>query len=288
MKIYSLIVCYNPDIYNLNKICKSLLDANTFVVLVDNTINTYINDLSNKLGVKLITNNDNFGIAKAQNIGIEFALNDGADVIVFFDQDSLIEKDFIENLTAPLKSDIPMVVSPVFHDRDKGFAYPSYKINKFGLMYVIKSRNEIYDVDMIISSGSATTKVVFDIVGLMDESYYIDYVDTEWCLRCRANKIPIKVVPSAKMIHAIGEKSYNLGFMRVFVHSPIRTYYKVRNSFIFSMNENVPFLMGVKEIFSALLQNFIVIFITKENSSYFKNFYLGIIDGLLGIKGKKK
>jgi len=288
MKIYCIIVCYNPDLVNLAKICGAVLSANVTIIIVDNTERSYIKEFSESTGIELIALNSNVGIAKAQNIGIKKAFEYGAEAIVFFDQDSEIENGFIENLTAPLELNVPMVVTPVFHDRDKGFPYPSYRMNSKGLLYVIESSNEIYDIDMIISSGSAATKPVFDIAGLMDEDYFIDYVDTEWCLRCRAHNIPIKAVPSATMVHAIGEKSVNLGFMRVFVHSPIRSYYKVRNSFIFFKNRNVPFLMGVKEIISALVQNFMAIFIADKKSIYIKNYFQGIRDGVLGRKGKKK
>lgn len=287
MKISCIIVCYNPDLVNLAEICKASVSAGANVILIDNTESSYMKDFLVPFDFDLIALNENVGIAKAQNIGINKALENGADAIVFFDQDSEIEDGFIEQLTAPLKHNEPMVVSPVFYAKE-GFRYPSYKMRSNGLLYAIEESDEIHDVDMIISSGSAATKPVFEIAGLMNEDYFIDFVDNEWCLRCRAKNIPIKVVPSATMIHTIGEKSVDFGFMRVFIHSPIRSYYKVRNSFLFFKNKNVPFLMGLKEIVSALLHNFMAIFIADKKSTYIKNYFRGIYDGILGRKGKKK
>jgi len=289
MIVYCVIVCYRPDLENLSRICTALLFSKTKVILVDNTEKSYINNFSKDLGVDLIILNENSGIAKAQNIGIKLAIEKGAEVIVFFDQDSIIENDFIPILLSPLKISQPMVVSPMFYDKEHGFRFPSYNLNKFGLLKEIdfKGNDDIYAVDVIISSGSAATKEVFDIVGLMNEDYFIDFVDTEWSLRCRYKVIPIIVNPQAKMIHTIGDKSINMYFMRLFVHNAIRSYYKVRNSFLFLRNENVPLLLGVKEIVSALVHNLLVILFVEEKNKYVMSYFSAVRDGLLNRKGKK-
>jgi rhamnosyltransferase len=290
MRIYCVIVCYKPDVINLNNICKALLINNVNVILVDNSEVCYIEEMSNCLGLELISLNENLGIAKAQNIGIRLAIENKAEIIAFFDQDSEIENDFIPNLIRPLKRNQPMVVSPVFFDRKYGFRFPSYKLNRFGLLKEIEnSPDEIpYDVDVIISSGSAATKEVFDIVGLMNEEYFIDFVDTEWSLRCKNKCIPIKVVPSAIMKHSIGDKSIDLKFMRIFIHSPLRSYYKVRNSFLFYRSRHIPFLLGMKEVVSALIHNFMTIFVVRHKGDYVKNYFQAVRDGLLGRVGKKQ
>jgi rhamnosyltransferase len=289
MNIYCVIVCYKPDLDNLFKICSALLFSKTKVILVDNTEDCYIKKISEDLDVYLISLNENCGIAKAQNIGIKLAIEKGAEIIVFFDQDSIIENDFIPVLTKPLKINQPMVVSPIFYDKEHGFRFPSYYLNKFGLLNKIdfKGNDAIYAVDVIISSGSAATTKVFDIVGLMNEDYFIDFVDTEWSLRCRSKGIPIIVNPQAKMIHAIGDKSINMYFIRLFVHSSLRSYYKVRNSFLFMRNENVPLLMGLKEIASALVHNLLVILFVEEKNKYAMSYFIAVRDGLLNRKGKK-
>jgi rhamnosyltransferase len=289
MKIYSVIVCYKPDVHNLERICKAILSCDTNVILVDNTENCYIENISNSLDVELIRLNENLGIAKAQNIGITLAIEKGAEIVVFFDQDSEIENDFIRKLTYKMGNNVPEVVSPVFYDKNIGFKFPSYRLNKFGLLKqfdVADDRTE-YEVDVVISSGSAVSKVTFDIVGLMNEDYFIDFVDTEWSLRCRAKGIPIRVIPSAIMKHSIGDKSIDLKILRIFIHSPVRSYYKVRNSFLFYRSKHVSFLMGLKEIVSALVHNFLTVFIVSDKWNYIKKYFQAIRDGLLGRVGKK-
>lgn len=282
-------MCYNPDVNTLLNICNILLSNFVKVILVDNTENNCNINLLNIKGVKLIYLNINIGISKAQNIGIKIALQEGAEVIVFFDQDSEIENDFLVNLFSPLKPDQPMVVSPFFIDKKTGFQFPCMKLNTLGLLKTIKNQNfeRPFIVDVVISSGSAATKKTFEIAGLMNEDYFIDFVDTEWCLRCKSKGIPIYVVPTAKMLHSIGDKSIDLFFLKLFIHSPVRSYYKVRNSFLFIRNNNVPLLMGVKEIISALIHNSLIILFVKDKKTYFKNYIIAIRDGLLGRTGKR-
>lgn len=289
MKIYSVIVCYKPDVHNLERICKAILSCDTNIILVDNTENCYIHNISNRLDVELISLNENLGIAKAQNIGISLAIEKGAEIVVFFDQDSEIENDFIRKLTYKMGNNVPEVVSPVFYDKNIGFKFPSYRLNKFGLLkqFDVVDDQTDYEVDVVISSGSAVSKATFDIVGLMNEDYFIDFVDTEWSLRCRAKGIPIRVIPSAIMKHSIGDKSIDLKFIRIFIHSPVRSYYKVRNSLLFYRSSHVPFLMGMKEIVSALIHNFLTIFVVRHKWDYVKNYFQAIRDGLLGRVGKK-
>ncbi|RTZ07236.1 glycosyltransferase family 2 protein [Flavobacterium sp. GSP27] len=289
MKIYSVIVCYKPDIPNLERICKAILSCDTNVILVDNTENCYIENISNSLDVELIRLNENLGIAKAQNIGITLAMEKGAEIVVFFDQDSEIENDFIRKLTNNMCNNVPEVFSPVFYDKNIGFKFPSYRLNKFGLLkqFDVISDLKNYEVDVVISSGSAVSKITFDIVGLMNEDYFIDFVDTEWCLRCRAKGIPIRVLPTAIMKHSIGDKSVDLKFTRIFIHSSLRSYYKVRNSFLFFRSKHVPFLMGLKEIVSALVHNFLTVFIVADKWDYLKKYIQAIKDGILGRVGKK-
>lgn len=286
MKVYSIIVCFNPDVDRLIKLCSDLICQKAKIVLVDNSFNSSLTGIVND-NIELIKLRDNLGIAKAQNIGIQFAIKQNADIFVFFDQDSEIENSFLQNLIAPLSQSTTLVTSPIFFDKSQGFRFPSYSLSKYGLLKKVVDTNGDYNIDVIISSGSATNRKTIELVGLMNEDYFIDFVDTEWSLRCKSKNVPIKVISNAKMIHAIGEKSIDLKLMRLFIHSPTRTYYKVRNSFLFLNNKNVPFLLGIKEIASALVHNFIIIFIVSNKVQYINNYFGAIVDGIKGKKGKK-
>lgn len=290
MNLFSIIVTYNPNLANLKKLVEKIISSNIEVILIDNTEISYIKGLEiidDRINV--ISNDDNLGIAKAQNIGIKKSLELGANAIIFFDQDSNINENFINNLTSILEKDKAMVFSPVFYDEEKGFMFPSMKINRFGLLASFYPKNHIepFQVDFVISSGMLITAPVFKRIGMMDENYFIDFVDIEWCLRCKKNNIPIFTIPNAIMLHTIGNKTINFFIFRVSVHTPIRTYYKVRNSFIFFKNKNVSIRLGLSRIIINMIHNFITCLIVKDKKIYFKHYFRAIVDGFMGVKGKK-
>lgn len=285
MSIYSIIVSYQPDIKTLKALCDNLSNYGSKVIVVDNSELSPIPDIENCSIIRLGTNK---GVAYAQNTGIRSALTAGAEVVVFFDQDSIIDSEFVKRLVKPIEDGKASVTGSVFFDALKGFEFPSYGLNRLGLPFKIFSagKTNIYPVDIIISSGSAMQASVFDAIGMMDEDFFIDYIDIEWCLRCKKNRIPIYIVPDAIMRHSIGEKSIDFGGFRGFVHSPVRSYYKVRNVFLLFRKPSVPFLYSFREILVVLLHHLLQLMLVNRKKSYFKYFWFSIRDGIKGVKGK--
>jgi len=289
MKIFSVIVCYNPDIINLSLLCQTLINNNSNVIIVDNTSISYINTNDCFSNCTFFRLGQNTGIAHAQNIGIKHAIESGAEAIALFDQDSKIENNFLSSLSDQLKVDEPKVVAPVFIDNVKGIEFPSYRLNKLGFPVKVYNEGRIlpYDVDFVISSGSVATTTTFIKGGLMDEDFFIDYVDTEWCIRCRNKKIPIQIVPGTIMTHSIGEKHINLLILSGFIHSPVRCYYQIRNSFLLLRKKDIPLCMALKEILSVAVHKAILIMFVKHKFDYLNMYYLAVIHGICGVVGKK-
>jgi len=287
MKLYAIIVCYKPDFVSLKLLCGHLANNSCNIIIVDNT-----EDGENKLfveGCTIISLNKNKGIAYAQNVGISQALKLGAEIIVFFDQDSKIGDDFLDNILAPVKLGIPMVVSPVAIDAKQNYEYPTFKLNRIGLLKKVYSKNNLepYPTDVVISSGLAATSQTFEIAGMMDVDFFIDFVDIEWSLRCRKNNVPILVVPKARMLHSVGEKSVNMGIIRGFIHNSTRSYYKLRNPFLLLRKKDVPKLMAFKEIVAAMVHQAILMPVVTNRREHFKNYFTSIWHGILGVIGKK-
>lgn len=288
MLIYSVIVCYKPDLSNLIALCESLSRNFSKVVIVDNTEDSYLSPSIDNSKYVLIELNENTGIAYAQNIGIEHALKNGAEVVVFFDQDSKIKEGFLTELVRPFEKCDVGITAPVLFDDAQNFEFPSLRLNSLGLLTRSYLENQIepYLIDVTISSGTAVTAEALRIAGVMDEDFFIDFVDTEWFLRCKKLGIPTKIVPQAMMRHSIGEKSINLYFIRIFIHSPIRCYYRIRNSFIFFKKEHVPVLLALKEVLSAIVHHLFLLFFVQSKKEYLRNYRDAIVDGLRGVTGK--
>lgn len=287
VNVYSIVVCYRPDLARLLNLCESLRRDGSTVILVDNTEQPYLRDRQMPSGCELITLGRNTGIAHAQNAGIAVATAGGADVVVFFDQDSTIEAGLLRTLIGPLKLGAPDIVAPLYRDDASEAELPSVRLSRFGMGRAVYSNGSLvpYPVDVVIASGTAATREVFEAAGILDEGLFIDFVDTEWCLRCRSKQIPIRVVPAAVMHHRIGSKSIDLGFATVFVHSPVRCYYQLRNCFHLFRKGHVPFLFALREMVSVFFGRALLLLFVGDRSTYAKAYLRALRDGMQGVTG---
>ena len=287
MKIYCVIVCYRPNVQQLFRVCERLRADGSTVVLVDNTEQPYLVERQLPEGCELITLGRNTGIAHAQNVGTATATAAGADVIAFLDQDSMIEPGFLSVLVSPLHVGTPDIVSPLYCDDASKVELPSVRVNRYGMTRAVRRGNSSgpYSVDIVISSGTAATKEVFEVAGTFDEGLFIDFVDTEWCLRCRSKQISIRVVPAAVMHHRIGSKSISLGVLTIFVHSPIRCYYQLRNCFLLFRKRHIPFLFALRETASVFLSRALLLLFVDQRSTYAKAYFRALRDGARGVTG---
>jgi rhamnosyltransferase len=284
---YCIIVCYRPDIARLIGLCDRALADGAKVILVDNTEAPYLDGGKLPDGCSLITLGFNSGIAHAQNVGVAGALAAGADMLLFFDQDSKVEPGLINSLVGSLSAGVPEIVSPLCVDDASNGAEPAERVNQWGFSTRIHHGEALarYPVDIVISSGTATTREVFDIAGTFDEMFFIDFVDTEWCLRCRSKNIPIYVVPTAVMRHTIGFGLVRVGPFTVVLHSSARCYYQIRNCFLLFRRSHVPRIWAVRQLLSVTLSRTLLLFFVKSPSSYLKSYLLAVRDGLKGIGG---
>jgi rhamnosyltransferase len=259
------------------------------VILVDNTELPYLLDQPRSSDCQLITLGRNTGIAHAQNVGVTSAIAAGAKVVVFFDQDSTITPGFLETLVSPLSVGKPDIVSPLYFDDTSNSALPSTKVSRHGVTSTVHHYDSLepYLVDVVISSGTAASVEVFEVAGLFDEDFFIDFVDTEWCLRCRSKMIPIRVIPAAVMKNRIGSSSVRIGLTTVFVHSPVRCYYQIRNCLLLFRKRHIPVLFAIRELVAVFYNRTLLLFIVDEKASYFRAYSCALIDGFRGVTGVK-
>jgi rhamnosyltransferase len=238
-------------------------------------------------GCSLITIGFNSGIAHAQNVGVTAARAVGADILMFFDQDSKVEPGLLKSLAGSLSAGIPEVVSPLCVDDASNSVEPPERVDRFGFSTRVHFPEalERYPVDVIISSGTAATREVFDLAGAFDETFFIDFVDAEWCLRCRSKNIPIYTIPTAVMRHSVGSGHVRVGPFIVPVHTSTRCYYQIRNCFLLFRRSHVPLIWASKQLLSVILSRILLLLFVRPRSSYLKWYLLAVRDGLRGRGG---
>jgi rhamnosyltransferase len=289
MEAYCIIVGYRPEVARLLDLCARVADDGVKVIVVDNSEVPTLDRGALPIGCTLITIGYNSGIAHAQNAGVEAALGAGANVVVFFDQDSKIEPGFVKSLIAAIGEGSAEIVSPLSVDEATNTPLPSLRVSRFGWSTPVHAADAVgrYPVDLVISSGTAATRQVFEIAGTFDDGLFIDFVDAEWCLRCRSRQIPIYAVPSLVMRHSVGLRHFRFGTLTISVHSPVRCYYQIRNSFLLFRKRHIPLIFALKQLAATLLSRTILLFFVEDRVSYLKSYLFAVRDGLKGVTGAR-
>ena len=152
----------------------------------------------------------NLGIGAAQNIGINKAFQLNVKFILLLDQDSKASLEMVLKLIDAYyflthQGVSIAAIGPSFYDENSRMTSRFLRVGFF--RFIVSKPNKsipVAEVDFLISSGSLIPVDILKTIGLMDESFFIDYVDTEWCLRARSVGLKIFGSYNALMSHSLG------------------------------------------------------------------------------------
>lgn len=284
----SVTVTYNPDIICLKNQFSSLKNQLDSCIIVDNGSENIseIEALIDSFGFSLITLEKNFGLAHAQNLGIESAISQGAEYLLLLDQDSVLNTNFISAMSDVYREYNVGILGPSFFDPHTDEFY--WGTNYIGPFIKRVPIQDITDVTYVIASGSFFSTEVYKEVGRMEDELFVDYIDVEWALR--ANKLGYRVAMTnrASMAHTIGDARLNLFGRKISIHSPMRRYFLVRNSFFMIRKSYIPLGYKVREVFLNFARAVISLVLNKEKKKTLVMIYYGICDGVSGRFGPFK
>ena len=250
-RIAAVILAYHPDPVVLGRAVASLCPQVERVVVVDNGSHWDAQELLNALPVadqgriEFIRLDTNIGVGAGHNRGIQWARASGFSHVLILDHDSIPRPDMVRYMIAALEQlktrGIPVsAVTARYVDRYTGHIAPFVRLGFLKLVRVTcgaartgEPAGELLETDFIISSGTLIPIQVLDKVGDMNEGMFIDHVDTEWILRCKARGYRSFGVCDAVMEHSVGNTTFRFWFGRwrnTPLHNPERDYYLFRNS----------------------------------------------------------
>jgi rhamnosyltransferase len=286
LKIFALIVTFNPDLDSFGKNLAAIAKQVEKVIIVDNSNDSSRQNglkdyLENKDDVVLIQPKENLGIAYAQNIGFMHAIKNNADYIVTFDQDSSVEDGLIETLYAEYKhvqehSSIKIAcIGPSVINERNNIRYEKYFRNS------VKINDSVFSVKSIISSGTLYNVEIFAAIGFNKAEWFIDSIDIEWCYRARYLGYHVLMTTKVAMRHNLGAKDMKLPVGKsINIGSPFRLYFVYRN-WIFSLREP-QFELGYKlKLLIMMPLKFVIFSNVSPRKSRMLFMLRGIKDGLM-------
>lgn len=278
----AVVILYNPH-NTIPEILKSYINNVDMIYLIDNSENCNENLLSTDLSktkCKYISNEGNLGIAKALNIGCQMAIEDGFKWVVTMDQDSSF-----------LSFDKEKIISIITKNIDSKIAlyYPIYVIGERTYDKFLVENNEPI---VVMTSGNIINMDVYSSVHGFDERLFIDYVDTDYCLKLKVAGYKISHLSDLKLQHALGNSMYvKFLFVKALVtnHSHIRRYYITRNRFFLMEKYKRKSKIFFKSESKTFINELLKILIFESNKLLkIKSMIKGYVDYKNKIYGKLK
>lgn len=227
--IAAIIITYNPD-KDFEDRLQNISKQVRFVIIVDNASEPDIISWMQMVvpsSTRVIQNTDNNGIAIALNQGVQTAISFGCDWVLTLDQDTVVDEDIVERLCkinrfAKLEYEKIGAIGANSRSPLSGKLYNN----------VLKSNRLWTEQIAIITSGCLLSVLAYQKVGLFREDFFIEGVDTEYCLRLRKYGYTILMSNNPLMTHAAGrmeEKRFWGRTILITNHTPYRYFLMIRN-----------------------------------------------------------
>lgn len=247
--VHGLVVTYNPDVEIFARVVGAALPQVDSLIVIDNAsagaTRTRIREILDRAAgssagrgkVVFIQNESNVGPSRALNFAIRSVQSQGRQLFLILDHDSIVQDGAVADLAHQLDRlrahfrvgavgavNIELEAPQLEPDAFQG---GSFRRSRFRI------GESVHEVKLLMGSGVLVDSLVFDDVGLFDESYFIDAIDIEFCLRLRARGYRLFLVDSARVAHTRAKyESLQLGRLSLGFHKPSidRQYYASRDS----------------------------------------------------------
>ena len=283
-KIAVILVNYN-GVSDTIECIQSLYNSSIFVqiVVVDNASkNNELSLITKKFpAVKTIQLEANIGFAGGNNVGIKWALENGYEYISLLNNDTIIDKDLFKNLLEC--ADEKTVAAPYmyYHSHPNELWYGGGYINRWtgNAKHIFKKSidNSIFECSFVTGCCFIAHRLIWKSIGLLDESYFMYHEDTDFCIRLKKHNCKIKINPTAKIWHKVGQSGGG-------ENSAFSIYYNTRNRLI-CIKKYKFFFHFTAELFSITTRCIRMLLLMAKGRNEWTAFYEGLKDAQKNIIG---
>lgn len=223
MKIYAIVVTYNGKKW-YDRCLGSLRDSETPVetIVIDNASSDDTIEFIKEHYpiVHLIESQENLGFAKANNIGIRYAIDKNADYVFLLNQDAWIEKNTLTELLRTFEENENVGIASSIHlnggytGLDNRFAHDMGEV--FASDAFLKKTKHYYERPFINAAAWMIGRRCIEMVGGFDISLFKHYgEDNNYCQRVLYHGFTIVVNTCCSICHdredrGINDKKYQM------------------------------------------------------------------------------
>ena len=194
----------------LSKTLSSIPDEFPVIVIDNNSSDKTLDFIKNNYPqIKVLPQSENLGFGKANNLGISYALNNGAEYVFLLNQDAYLHPRAVEKLLDVHKSNPQLgIISPLHlngkgDNLDVGFlnAITNSGLEHFNDNFKAQKLNSVYELPFVNAAAWLLPKQTLDIVGGFDPIFFHYGEDDNFCQRVLFHGFKIGVVTDAIINH---------------------------------------------------------------------------------------
>lgn len=248
--VYIILINYK-NVKDTVECIESLYKINYYnykIIVVDNDSkdDIYIILNENYKDITLIQSKINLGFAGGNNLGIKLAIKNNADYIMLLNNDVVVDKDFLNQLinSFDIRNNTGIVGCKIKNYYNKNIVeysggdiiWPKFKIQLHRKQEILCSNENINNVTFISGCAMLIKKEVIEKIGYLDESYFMYYEDTDYCVRALDNGYRLIYQPNSIVYHKVSSSSG--GNLSPFVlYWSTKNRQKFRNKFSYKVNK---------------------------------------------------
>lgn len=223
----------------------------TAVVVVNNNPKEDIEDIKKKFSdVVFLETGKNLGFAGGNNVGIRYALKNGADYVLILNNDTTVDKDLLVQLISAMGGSAVGIVAPkIYFAPGYEYHWKRYKTNEQGKVIwyaggivdwqnVLCSHRGVDEVDagqydkqtetdFVSGCAMLVKSEVFKKIGLLDRRYFLYLEDVEFSQRAKKAGFRIIYTPEGRLWHLNASSSE--------VGGELQDYFITRNRMLFGL-----------------------------------------------------
>ncbi|MDA8911050.1 glycosyltransferase family 2 protein, partial [Crocinitomicaceae bacterium] len=211
--ITSVIVTFN-SIQWIEKVINSLRKSSltTNIIIVDNGSKDGTIELIEKKHpkIQLVKSDENLGFSRANNLGIEIAMNNNAEFVFLLNHDAWVQDETLDELTKiALKHPEFGILSPLHLNGtgdklDENFSYyagPKFCPNLIDDFYLGNNLKEIYESKFVNAAAWLISKDCLEKVGGFNPIFHMYGEDDNYVNRLHFKGYKLGIVPNSKIYH---------------------------------------------------------------------------------------
>ena len=287
------------DTYHCILSLKKITYKNFSIILVDNdsTDGSYEKLKNEFVDIEVLQSGRDGGYAYGTNFGAKVALKKDADYVVYLNNDTEVEPDFLDRIMDVFNNyeNVGIVSSKILYMHDKktlycaGGKFRKFMCagrNKFQGKDAADHANEITEIDFAEGCCMSIKREVFEKIGFMNEDYFMYFDDIDYSVRA-IKYFKLYYTPYSKLYHKTGAGLTWTDFTAFYY------YYFTRNRINFYKNFYSWYWYVYVILYSvsiSILKSIVILISSKDNRIKKKSkkivaIWKGLIDGIRGQKG---